>query len=327
MNAVIHACRRRALLVASAALIAPCFAAAQAFPSQPITVIVPFPAGGIADAGVRSIAAKVAESTGQQVLVDNRGGAGGQIGATAAKASRADGYTLFLANIGTHAVNHSLYGKLTYDPVKDFEPVTQLFAWDHLLVVPADSKARTVADLIAQAKANPGKLSFASQGVGSGGHLLGEMFKSAAGIDASHVPYRGSAQVMQDLLAGRVDFFFDGVGIIPFAKDGKVRLLAVADSKRSADFPTVPTMAEAGFPNVGLTAWFGLAAPAGTPKPVIAKLNEEFVKAARNPEVVKKLADQGIQVVTSTPAQFAAFMASETDRLGKVVKASGARAD
>jgi tripartite-type tricarboxylate transporter receptor subunit TctC len=314
----------RALL--AAALVAPAVALAQGSPAQPITVIVPFPAGGIADSSVRAIAAKVSESTGQQVL-DNRGGAGGQIGASAAKTAKPDGSTLFLANIGTHAVNATLDGKLTYDPVKDFEPVTQLLAWTHLLVVPADSKARTVADLIARAKANPGKLSFASQGVGSGGHLLGEMFKAAAGIDASHVPYRGSAQVMQDLLAGRIDFFFDGVGIIPFAKDNKVRVLAVADPKRMAEFPSVPTTAEAGFAGVTMTAWFGLVAPAGTPKPVIAKLNEEFAKAAKHPDVTKKLAEQGIQTVTSTPAQFAAFMASETERLGKVVKASGARAD
>ena len=187
--------------------------------------------------------------------------------------------------------------------------------------------AKSPCALVELANASPGKLTFASQGVGSGGHLLGEMFKAAAKIDTAHVPYRGSAQVMQDLLASRVDMFFDGVGILPFVKDGKVRPLAVADSKRWPQLPDVPTMAEAGFPGIELTAWFGIAAPAGTPKPVVARLNAEFIKAAHHPDVAKKLAEQGINVTTDTPEQFAALMASETERLGKVVKASGARAD
>ncbi|NRF72093.1 tripartite tricarboxylate transporter substrate binding protein [Aquincola sp. S2] len=322
---------RRRLLAAGAALpLAAAFAPgvlAQAFPSQPLTIVVPFPAGGIADSSVRLIGAKLAEALGQQVLVDNRGGAGGQIAASAVKAAKADGHTLLLANIGSHAINRTLYSKLSYDPVKDFEPVTSLLSWTHVLVVPADSKATSVAALVAQMKGSGGKMSFASQGVGSGGHLLAEMFKDSAKVDAQHIPYRGTAQAMQDLLAGRVDFFFDGVGIIPFVKEGKVRALAVADGKRLAQLPDVPTLAEAGVPGVEVTAWFGLVAPAGTPKPVIAQLNQALAKAARDPEVQRRLNETAIRVGISTPETFASFMAAETERLGKVVKASGARAD
>lgn len=301
-------------------------AVAQAFPSQPVTVVVPFPAGGIADASLRLFAAKVAEGLGQQVIVENKSGAGGQIGASAVKAARPDGHTLFLANIGSHAINRSLYTKLSYDPVKDFEPVTQLLAWTHVLVVPADSKVTNVAQLAARARTGP-PTSYASQGVGSGGHLLAEMFNGAAGIQAQHVPYRGTAPAMQDLIAGRIDYFFDGVGIVPFVKTGKVRALAVADSRRLPQLPDVPTMAEAGYPGVEVTAWFGLVAPAGTPRAVLARLNAEFVKAGRDPELQRQLADTGIRVVTGTPEAFATFMAAETERLGKVVRSSGARAD
>jgi tripartite-type tricarboxylate transporter receptor subunit TctC len=302
-------------------------AAAQDFPTKPITIVVPFPPGGIADSSVRAIGAKMSESTGQAVVVDNRAGAGGQIGASVVKLAKADGYTLFLANVGTHGINRSLYAKLSYDPVKDFEPVTQLFGWTHVLVVPADSPIKSVADLVQASRANPGKLTFASQGIGSGGHLLAESFKTASKTDAVHVPYRGTAQVMPDLLTGRVSYFFDGAGILPFVKEGKVRALAVTDTKRLNLLPNVPTMAESGLPGVELSAWFGIVAPAGTPKAVVARLNQELIKAAQAPDVVKQLGETGINVTTGTPEQFAAFMAAETERLGKVVKASGASAE
>ena len=334
--APLHPLQRRQLLLCAAAaplaqLATAPAGAADAFPTQPITIVVPFPPGGIADASVRLIGAKLAAGVGQQVLVDNKGGAGGQIGASAVKAAKPDGHTLFLANIGTHAINRALYGKLSYDPVKDFEPVTALLSWTHVLVVPVDGKtdgkASSVAQLVAQLKAAGGKMTFASQGVGSGGHLLGEMFKDAAKVEAQHIPYRGTAQVMQDLLAGRVDFFFDGVGILPFIKEGKVRALAVADGRRLPGLPEVPTLAEAGLPGVELNAWFGIVAPAGTPKAAVGQLNAAIAKAARDPEVQRKLSEQSIRVGISTPENFASFMAAETERLGKVVKASGARAD
>ncbi|MBO9513151.1 MAG: tripartite tricarboxylate transporter substrate binding protein [Variovorax sp.] len=304
----------------------PGIALAQIHPPQPLTIIVPFPPGGIADASVRVIAARLADNMGRPVLVDNRSGAGGQVGAAVARHAKPDGNTLFLANIGTHAINRSLYDKLSYDPVKDFEPVTELFSWTHVLVVPASSKATSLESLIAEARAKPGKLVFASQGVGSGGHLLGEMFKSSAHIEVEHVPYRGSAQAMQDLLSGRIDFFFDGVGVLPFVKDGKVKALAVTDVKRLAQLPDVPTMGELGHPAVEMSAWFGIVAPSGTPQAVISKLNQDFVKAAKDPDVVKRLGD-GVRIDTGSPDSFGAFMASETDRLGRIVKASGARAD
>ena len=303
-------------------------ARAQDFPVRPITVIVPFPAGGISDQATRLAAQKVHESTGQPVIIDNRPGGGGQIGASAVKIAKPDGYTLFLANIGTHAINQSLYEKLTYDPVKDFEPVALMFSFPHVLAVPGDSKFTSVADLVAAAKAKPGSLRFASQGVGSGGHLLTEMFKSGNRLELVHIPYRGSAQALPDLLAGRVDFYFDGIpGAGSLVREGKLRGLALADGKRSSMLPDLPTMAEAGFPGYELTAWFGLAAPAKTPKPVIDKLHAEFVKALRSPEVTARLGEWGANVVASSPAEFAAVMASETERLGKVVRESGARVE
>jgi len=303
-------------------------AQAQQFPTRPITIVVPFPAGGIADQAVRMAAQKVTDNTGWAVVVDNRGGGGGQIGAGAVKASQPDGHTLFLANIGTHAINQSLYSKLTYDPVKDFVPVSLLFSFTHVLAVNTDSPYKTVADLVQAAKEKPGTISFASQGIGSGGHLLAELLKSKTKIDVVHVPYRGTAQALPDLLSGRVQFFFDGIpGSGPLAADGKLRALAVTDKLRAPMLPDVPTMAEAGFPGFELNAWFGLAAPAGTPRPIVDKLNAEFVKAMKSPEVTQKLNELGVNVVASSPEEFASVMAQDTNVLGRVVKESGAHVD
>jgi len=302
--------------------------AAQDFPTRPITIVVPFPAGGISDQGSRIIAQKAAESLGQPVIIDNRGGAGGNIGAVAVKNAPADGYTLYLASVGSHAINQSLYGKLPFDPVKDFAPITLMFEFPHVLAVPLTSPAKSVRELVDLAKTRPGGLTFASQGVGAGGHLLAEMFMVSTGIKAAHVPYRGSAQALPDLVAGRVDFFFDGIpGAGPLAKEGKVRALAAAASKRSEMLPDVPTMAEAGYPGIELSAWFGLVAPAGTPQPVIDRLNAEFNKALKNADVIDKLSQNGARVLPSLPADFAALIASDTERLGKVVRLSGAKVD
>lgn len=301
-------------------------AAAQDFPSKPITIVVPFPPGGVADQATRLVAAKVSDSIGQPVVIDNRPGGGGQVGAMVVKQAKPDGYTLFLANIGSHAINQSLYAKLSYDPVKDFSPVTEIFSMSHVLAVPKNSPAKTPADLVALSKAKP--LSFASQGIGSGGHLLGEMFKSGTGSNVVHVPYKGTAQILPDLLAGRLDLIFDGIpGSGPLVRDGNLKGLAVTDSKRSAMLPDVPTMAEAGFPGYELSAWFGIAAPANTPAPVINKLNAEFIKALKHPDVVARMTEFGVNIIGNSPEEFAAVMASETTRLGQVVKASGARAE
>jgi tripartite-type tricarboxylate transporter receptor subunit TctC len=301
-------------------------AAAQDFPTRPITVVVPFAAGGLTDQVVRIAAQQLSDSLGQPVVVDNRAGGNGQVAAAFVKQARPDGYTLMVASAGTHAINQSLYAKLSYDPVKDFDPVTLLYKSTHFLLVPATSPAKTVADVVAAAKAKPG-LTFASSGSGSGAHLSGELFKSIAKIDISHVPYKGSAAAIPDVVGGRVDLFFDGTTSAPLVREGKLRALAVTDTVRSPALPEVPTMAEAGFPGVEVNSWFGIVTPAGTPAPVIAKLAAEFNKTMRSATTAQKTSQMGITVLTGTPQAFAAHISSETDRLGKIVKASGARAE
>jgi tripartite-type tricarboxylate transporter receptor subunit TctC len=303
-------------------------AGAQDFATRPITIVVPFPPGGISDQGTRIVAQKASESLGQPIIIDNRGGAGGNIGAVAVKNAPADGYTLYLASVGSHAINQALYAKLPFDPVKDFAPVTLMFEFPHVLAVPLSSPAKSVRDLVELAKSRPSKLAYASQGVGAGGHLLAEMFKAKAGIEAVHVPYRGSAPALPDLIAGRVDFFFDGIpGAGSLARDGKVRALAMASPNRANMLPDVPTMMEAGYAGIELTAWFGLVAPAGTPKVIVDKLNATFIMALKDADSVEKLAQTGARAIPSTPEQFAAQMAAETERLGQAVKLAGARVD
>ncbi len=301
---------------------------AQAFPSRPVTIVIPFPPGGISDNSTRVIAQKAAAGLGQPIVIENRPGAGGQIGADVVKSAKPDGHTLYLANIGSHGINQSLYSRLSYDPMKDFEPITILFSSPNLVVVPASSPVKSMAELIAYAKTKPGKASYGSQSIGSGGHLSGEIVKAKNGLDLVHVPYKGSAPVLTDLVAGRIDFLFDPITTaLPFVKDGKLRALAITADKRSPLVPDVPTLAELGYAGYDVNPWFGLAAPAGTPRPIIDRLNAEFAKAAKDPEVVKRLADQGIEATSMTPEQFAAFIRSETARWTEVVKISGAKAD
>lgn len=303
-------------------------AVAQTFPSRPISIVIPFPPGGISDSSTRAIAAKASATLGQPVVIDNRPGAGGQIGADIVKNARPDGHTLYLANIGSHGINQSLYAKLSYDPIRDFEPVTNLFISPTLLVVPASSPAKTVNELVAHARTKAGKVSYASQSIGSGGHLSGELVRMRNKLDLVHVPYRGSAPALTDLVAERVDFLFDPlITALPFVKDGKLRALAITSPQRSPLAPDVPTLAEAGHAGYDVNPWFGLAAPAGTPKAVIDRLHQDFARAVKDPEVVKRLADQGIEALGTPPAEFAAFIRSETARWTEVVKASGAKAD
>jgi tripartite-type tricarboxylate transporter receptor subunit TctC len=240
----------KSLVVASAAAVSS-VAFAQAFPAKPITIIVPVPPGGVTDPVARQVAQRVAENVKQPVIVENKPGASGIIASEYVKRQPADGYTVLFGFTGSHAVNPTLYSKLPYDPQKDFQPVTLIINTPHILVVPADSPAKTVADLVALAKSKPGGLTFASQGIGAGGHLLGEMFKAQTKTTLSHVPYKGSAPALTDMLAGRVDLFFDAmVTSLPFVRDGKLRALAIANKTRSKLLPDVPTMAEAGFPSV-----------------------------------------------------------------------------
>jgi len=322
---------RRALLsawMAYAAGILPAGAYAEEYPNKPITIVVPFTAGGAADVGARRIAEKLTEGLGQPVLVDNRPGGAGQIGASAVKNARPDGYTLYLASVGSHAINSSLYTKLSYDPVKDFVAVAPLFSFTHVLIVANGSPTKTPAELVSLGHTKPGGLVYASMGVGTGGHLLSEMFRSRTKVEATHVPYKGSSQAVADTVAGRFDFFFNGiVDSLPLVREGRVRALAIADTQRSPLLPNVPTMIELGYPDFVLNAWFGIVAPAGTPKSVVARLNAEINKVTRNPEVMAKMGELGAKMMNGTPDEFAAMMQAETVRLGKVVHQSGAHID
>ena len=304
-------------------------AAGQLLSSRPITIIIPFTPGASSDTLQRLVARKVTENTGQVLVIESRPGGGGSIGAVAVKQALPDGHTLFQANAGTHAANVALYPTLSYDPIKDFRPITLMWSFPQLLAVPLDSPAKSVAELVAYAKSKPGGLSFASQGTGAGGHLLGEMLKRRTGAPMVHVPYRGAGPAAVDLAAGRVDFFFVAFASVrSFLQAGKVRVLAVTSEKRLPAQPDVPTMAEAGFPGIALDAWFGLVAPAGTPDAVIGKLHGAFSQAVRDPEIVKTLIDQGAEAAApNTPAEFAAFIASETEKLGRIVQAVGVKGE
>ncbi|MGO4392066.1 Bug family tripartite tricarboxylate transporter substrate binding protein [Variovorax sp. M-6] len=326
--------KRRTFVLATAAAtaavsLAPFAALAQAqFPAKPITIIVPFSAGGTTDILARVIGQYMGRDLGQTVVVDNRAGAGGNIGGQAAARAPADGYTLFMGTVGTHAINQSLYRKMPFDPIKDFAPLSRVAMVPNLLVANPSQPFKNVKEMIAFAKANPGKINFGSSGNGSSIHLSGELFKQMAGVDMQHVPYRGSAPAVSDLLGGQISVMFDNMpSAIPHVKGGKLRALAVTTAKRSPALPDVPTIAEAGVPGYEATSWFGLLAPAGTPAPVVAKLNASILKALADPEVKKKLAEQGAEPHGEKPEQFAAFIESETVKWGKVVKESGASLD
>lgn len=303
-------------------------AQAQGFPSKAITINIPYTPGATADTTMRLITQKVSESLGQAIRIDNRPGGGGVIGAMAAKQAAPDGYTLLQANISSHAANRSLMATLPYDPIKDFKPITLLWTFPSFLVVSGSTPARSVAELVALARSRAGGLSYVSTGIGTGGHLLGEMFRTGAGISMVHIPYKGAAPAMVDLVAGRADFFFVSYASVSgYVAEGKLRAIAVATPSRLPRFPDVPTLAESGYPNVEYLTWFGLVAPAGTPDPIIMKLNEEFARAARSPELVKRLADEGLDVAPNSPAEFAEIIARDIERLRKIVKESGAKVE
>ncbi|MBB1602714.1 tripartite tricarboxylate transporter substrate binding protein [Variovorax sp. UMC13] len=326
--------KRRTFVLATVAAagalsLAPLAAQAQAaFPSKPITIIVPFSAGGTTDILARVVGLHMGTDLGQPVVVDNRAGAGGNIGGQAAARANPDGYTLFMGTVGTHAINQSLYKKMPFDPIKDFAPLSRVAMVPNLLVVNPGQPYKSVKELIAYGKANPGKINFGSSGNGSSIHLSGELFKQMTGVDMQHVPYRGSAPAVSDLLGGQISVMFDNMpSAIQHVKGGKLRALAVTTAKRSPALPDVPTIAEAGVPGYEATSWFGLLAPAGTPAPIVAKLNAAILKALADPEVKKKLAEQGAESHGEKPEEFAAFIKSETAKWGKVVKESGASLD
>ncbi|MCW5606176.1 MAG: tripartite tricarboxylate transporter substrate binding protein [Burkholderiales bacterium] len=301
---------------------------ADAYPSRPIRVIVTYPPGGGVDLAARTIGQKLTDAFGQQVIIDNRGGGGGNIAMDMGARAQPDGYTLVMSAAGPTAINVSLYSKIPFDPVRDFAPVARVASTIYALVVHPSVEARSVKDLIALAKASPGKLTFASAGIGAPPHLAGELLKSMAGIDIIHVPYKGTGPAIADLMGGQVTMMFsDALAAAPQIRAGKLRGLAVSSPKRFPLVPDLPTVSESGVPGFSAVGWTGLLAPAGTPRPIVQKLNTAIVRVLPLPDVREKLAGDGSEFGKNTPEEFSAFIREEITKWGKVIKASGARAD
>lgn len=321
--------RRQFLAAAAAAQIAP-FAIAQdgRFPSRPIKLVVPFAAGGGTDIVARLIATEAAKHFGQPIVVDNRGGAGGSIGSDSVAKSQADGYTILMATVSTHAINPALYEKLPYDPIRSFAPISLVARVGGVVAVNARTPAKSLRELAEAMKKDPEKFSFGSQGVGGIGHLMGEMFNSQAGTRAVHVPYKGAAPALQDLLAGNIQVIYDTVpALLPHFRSGNLRALAVTTPTRSSSIPEVQTSAEAGFPKFLAETWNALLAPAGTPSTVLDALNRAFVSAVQDPAVRARMNELSVEPVGSTPAELGSFMREEVQRWAPIVKTSGARLD
>jgi len=303
-------------------------ALAQSYPSRPIHFIVPYPAGGPLDTIARLLGQKVSENVKQPVIVENKPGAGGNIGADFVAKSPPDGYAILMGAVATHAINPTLYANIPYDPVRDFAPITQVASTPNVLVVNPSIPVSNVKEFVAYAKANPGKLNFGSGSTGSAGHLAGELFKSMAGVDMTHIPYKGAAPAMQDLIGGQIQLMFDNLAsALTQVRAGKVKALAVTTAKRSNLAPDLPTIAESGLPGFDISTWFGIFAPGGTPPEVVARLNTEFTRALAMPDIREKMLNLGAEPVSSTPEQFAAYIRSEAEKYARVVKASGAKAD
>jgi tripartite-type tricarboxylate transporter receptor subunit TctC len=317
----------RSISLALVAALAAAGAAAQGYPAKPVKIIVPYPPGGPTDIVARVVAQKLSEQTGQQFVVDNRGGGGGNIGAEAVARSGADGYTLLVATTA-HAINRTLFKNLGYDLKKDFAPISQLTAGPLVIVANPALPAKNVKELIAVAKARPGDLAFASSGNGQSTHLAAELFNTMAGTKMTHVPYKGSAPALTDTMGGQVSLFFDTMlSAMPHVRSGKLKALAVTSAARSPAAPDIPTVAESGLPGYEAIAWNGLLAPAGTPKEVIARLSAEVRKTLELPEIKERFAAQGFAAAWSSPEQYAAFLDNEVDKWAKVVKVSGATVD
>lgn len=299
---------------------------AQNYPSKPIRMIVPFAAGGILDIVARAVGERLTTSLGQPIIVDNRSGAGGSIGTEIASRAAPDGYTLLTGHIGTHAINPSIYPKLSYDPEKDFAPITLAATFPLGLFVHPSVPAQSVRELVALAKAKPGAINFASAGSGGPTHMAGEMLKAMAHVDIVHVPYKGNAAALNDLLGGRVQLFFSNLATaLPHARAGKLRALAVSTAKRSQLAPELPTVAESGVPGYDLTNWIGMFAPAATPRPIVLRLNRDISAILNAADLKDRFRTQGIDLVSTTPEAFAAFIHAELAKWRKVVKESGAK--
>ena len=305
---------------------APAFAAD--WPGKPVTIVVPWPPGGPSDIAARPVAKGLTESLGQSFIVDNRGGASGNIGTAAVTRASPDGYTLLITSSSPIVINPALYKQMAYDPAKDLIPITNLLRVPLVLTAHPSVPANNVKELIALINSQQGKFQYASAGTGTPQHLTGELFKTAAKLDVIHVPYKGSAPAITDLLGGHVPVMFDSmVAILPHIKTGKVKPIAVTSAKRSPQLPDVPTFAESGLPAVESYAWYGFFAPTGTPKDIVAKLNSETLKVMKQPDFQKVLADTGSDFVGDTPENFAAFVKTEAVKWGEIVKKSGATAE
>ena len=321
MRSLIQAVTAALLLLAAA------FAAAQTYPTKPVKVIVPYAAGGNMEHW-RPTLSKVGQLLGQNFFVDYRPGAGGNIGSDIVAKSPGDGYTLLIGTIGTHAINVSAYAKMPYDAVKDFTPIVSLATMSNVAIVNPATPVNNIREFIDHARANPGKLNFGSPGNGSSAHLTGEMFSQVNGLTLQHVPYKGSAPAMMDLMAGRIDIMFDNIPLpLPHIKAGKLRALAVTAAQRSAVLPDMPTLAEAGVKGFDVSSWYGIYAPAGLPRELVQRLNAAFNEALRTPEIRDQLSAQGWAVTGGTPEQFGAFARAEQERWATVVKTANVRVE
>jgi tripartite-type tricarboxylate transporter receptor subunit TctC len=311
-----------------AATIFGCSGLGHAFPEKPVRFVIGFTPGGPSDILARAVAQKLNERWGQQVVVENRPGAGGNIAAEAVAKSAPDGHTWLLGNNSILATNHALYRKLAYDPVKDFAPVALVAVQPNILVVHPEVQAKTVSDLVLLAKQNPGKLNYASSGAGAAAHLAGELFKTMAGVDIVHVPYKGAQPALTDVVAGQVQLMFaTSASVIPYMKNGRLRALAVTTARRSPSVPELPTIAEAGLPGFEATTWHGVVVAAATPAALVQRLNQDINAVLKEKDLNERLSGLGAEVLTGTPREFADYIAREIPKWTKVVKDSGARAD
>lgn len=318
--------RRLFTFAAATALSVPAWAQAQAYPQKPIRIISPFAVGGIADNFSRVIAQNLTRSWAQTVVVENRTGAGGNIGADIVAKAPADGYTLVMGNNGTHAINVSLFVTMPFDPVRDFTPIVRVIEAEGVLVVYPALQVQTVQDLVRLARAEPGKLSYGSGGLGTTSHLAGELFKALAKVDITHIPYKGNAEAINDLIAGHTQMAFATLPTaLPFIRDGRLKPVAVIETQRSSVLPQVPTVAESGLPGFDVKNWIGLFGPAGLPQPIVDKVNAEVIRIMRLPEVQPQLAAAGARFAPNSPAEFATFIQGEMRLWSKVIKDANIR--
>ena len=317
----------RLLLVLLISTLTPIFASAQSWPQKPIRMVIPYPPGGPTGVMGRLVATKLPELLGQPVIVDNKPGASGQMGAADVAKAAPDGYT-FLTNASIHVINPHVYSKPMVDPIREFTPVALIGVVPLVMVVPPMQPAKDVKEFIAWAKANPGKVNFASASSASAQHLAGEHFKQVTGIDMQHVPYNGSGPALADLVGGHVQLMFDSLpSSMSFIRSGKLKALGASSSKRLAVLPDVPTLIEAGVPDFDLTTWYGVWAPVGTPKDIVARMNAEIVRLVVMPDMKEKLAGLGVEASAFTPEQFAAFNRTEYERWGRIVRAANIKLD